>query len=70
MLGNAPINVNPERGMGRATHENLTVSCIPRVVDTRHMQLHLSITNSRREVNHDTFDNYFLYRGGDFDNLL
>ena len=33
LVGNAPINVKPERGggRGRATHGNLTVMHIPRV---------------------------------------
>ena len=52
---NATINVKPEGGgggVGRATHGNLTVACIPRVgILIGHYAFHLSILQSRREVN-------------------
>ena len=49
----ALINVKPKQGRGRATRENLTVTYIPGVgILIGHQALDLSISNSRREVNH------------------
>ena len=56
-FGNAPNNVKPRGGGmgkgGRATHRNLTVTYIPRVgLLIGHHAFDLSISNSRRKVNH------------------
>ena len=73
-FANAPINIKPEGGGGRAIHGNLTVVCIPRVgILIGHYAFYLSILQSRREVNH-----FFLLiltisfspGGGDFDNFF
>ena len=57
-FGNTPINVKPEGeggggGAGWATHRNFTVTYIPSVgILIGHHAFDLSISNSRREVNH------------------
>ena len=55
-FGNTPINVKPEGeggGAGWATHRNLSVTYIPSVgILIGHHAFDLSISNSRREVNH------------------
>ena len=61
-------------GGGRAIHGNLTVTYIPRVgILIGPHAFDLSISNSRREVNHLfqlIFTIIFLPRGGDFDYFL
>ena len=47
------LSMSSPRGGGRATHGNLTVMHIPRVgILIGHHALDLSVSNSRREVNH------------------
>ena len=69
-LSNAPINVKPGGGGGRATHGNLTLAYIPRVgILIGHHAFDLSILYSRRESKpfvSANFDNIFFARGWGF----
>ena len=65
---NAPINVKPEEvGGGGGNPREIDCDVYPQGGDFDHFDL--SITKSRREINH-TFDHYFLPGGGDFDNFF